>query len=64
VSSVSSRTGPTCRARAVEAECLKVIRFEDEIEVERGRHTAVHVGPAGRLAPLPELMRERLLAGV
>jgi acyl-CoA thioester hydrolase len=69
--------------RAVEAEYLHVLRFEDEIEVElrpervggtsvtyawkirrdgevciKGRHTAVHVGPDGRPAPLPEGMRD------
>jgi acyl-CoA thioesterase FadM len=71
--------------RAVEAEYLHVLRFEDEIEVElrperlgdtsvtyaweirrdgevciRGRHTAVHVGPDGRPASLPQRMRELL----
>jgi acyl-CoA thioesterase FadM len=73
---------PDLPRRAVEAEYLQVLRFEDEIEVElrpdrvgetsityvweirrdgevcvRGRHTAVHVGPDGRPAPLPETLR-------
>jgi len=74
--------------RAVEAEYLDVLRFEDEIEVElwperlgdtsvtyaweirrdgevciRGRHTAVHVGPDGQPAPLPEKLRRGLAQG-
>lgn len=76
---------PDLPRRAVEAEYLQVLRFEDEIEVElraervgrtsityaweirrdgqlcvRGRHTAVHVGPEGRPAPVPDEVRRAL----
>jgi acyl-CoA thioester hydrolase len=35
------------------------IRRRNEVCVE-GRHTVVHVDPAGRPAPLPDVVRERL----